>query len=457
MRRPPMFLQFLAIVRNTFVESLRQPIFFVLVMAGGIMQVMNLLLSAYSMGYTTETEVSKDDKLLLDMGLATVLGVATLLAAFVATNVLAREIENKTALTVISKPVGRPLFILGKYIGAAGAIVVAVLILLVFLSFAIRHEVMSTARDNLDLVVILFGGLAVLTSIGLGIWCNFFYGWSFPATAIGTLLPTSIAAYVVTLFVGEGFALQSPAEQFKPQIMIASACLIMAMLVLTAVAVACSTRLGHVMTVVVCAGIFLLGLLSNHLLGRHAFENRHIAQVEAVAFEAGRTTDMRESGDEVTITLDTQPRLDLEVGDPIWYGPSPSGVALAVPASNAPITADLDDPETPVTPGLGPALVIKRFDPETLEAILINIGDLPVKRPPRAGDFLFAQPTRVNLGARIAWSVVPNLQFFWLVDAITQGHEITPRYLGLVAGYTAVQVIGLLALSTLLFQRRDVG
>ena len=40
-----------------------------------------VLLSAYSMGYTEETEVFGDDKLLLDMGLATVMVCATLLAA----------------------------------------------------------------------------------------------------------------------------------------------------------------------------------------------------------------------------------------------------------------------------------------------------------------------------------------------------------------------------------------
>ena len=38
---------------------------------------------------------------------------------FVATAVLSREIENKTVLTVVSKPIGRTTVIFGKYIGVA--------------------------------------------------------------------------------------------------------------------------------------------------------------------------------------------------------------------------------------------------------------------------------------------------------------------------------------------------
>ena len=39
--------------------------------------------------------------------------------AFVATAELSREIENKTVLTVVSKPVGRTTVIMGKYLGVS--------------------------------------------------------------------------------------------------------------------------------------------------------------------------------------------------------------------------------------------------------------------------------------------------------------------------------------------------
>jgi hypothetical protein len=54
-------------------------------------------------------------------------------------------------------------------------------------------------------------------------------------------------------------------------------------------------------------------------------------------------------------------------------------------------------------------------------------------------------------------TVVPNLQFFWPADALTQGSTITPGYLGTVTLYAACLVGAALSLAVLLFQRRDVG
>lgn len=97
------------------------------------------------------------------------------------------------------------------------------------------------------------------------------------------------------------------------------------------------------------------------------------------------------------------------------------------------------------------------YDAEEREMVLINAGGLNVARMPREGDFLFAQPTEHSVPALAAWSIVPNLQSYWLVDAITQGHSIPARYIGLVVLYTALQITGLLSLAVMLFQTRDVG
>jgi hypothetical protein len=52
---------------------------------------------------------------------------------------------------------------------------------------------------------------------------------------------------------------------------------------------------------------------------------------------------------------------------------------------------------------------------------------------------------------------VPNLQFFWTADALSQGHAITPSYFWSVTAYAALMITAFLALAVLLFQRRDVG
>lgn len=448
-----MFGQTIAIARNTFVESIRQPIFFVLVIAGGLLQIVNTLLSAFTMGFTEQTEVSGDDKLLLDMGLATVMVCATLLAAFVATSVLSREIENKTALTVISKPVGRPLFVVGKYLGVTGAILVAVAILTVFFLFAIRHKVMSTARDTLDEPVVLFSTLSVLIPIGLGIWGNYFYGWVFSSAAVFTMLPATILGYVITLTISKEWDFQPITTDLKPQVMLTAGCAVLAMMVLTAVAVAASTRLGQVMTIVVCSGVFMLGLLSNHLLGRYAFRNDQIGVVKVV--EKRDEATLTRAGEAVRITLRAPARIELKPGQSIYFGPDPSGVALAVPAHPR-FTGDPNDPRDVRGDRATPGLVVREVLPGNTFTLVIT-GSLAVDRPPQEGDYVFPAPTRSNWAARAAWSVVPNLQLFWLVDAVTQGHKIPARYVGLATAYGGAQVLGLLSLAVLLFQRREVG
>jgi len=450
-----MFGQTLAIAKNTFLESVRQPIYFVLLVFGGLLQAFNTLMSAYSLGYTDSSEVSGDNKLLLDLGLATVFVVSTLLAALIATAVLSKEIENKTALTVISKPVGRPVFIIGKFLGATGAIVLATLIMLIYFQLALRHGVMTTARDHLDGPVILFVFLAILLGVGVGIWCNFFYGWVFSSTAAFVMSPALVLAWVATLFVNAEWEIQPFATDWKPQIMLASACVLLAMPVLAAIAVTASTRLGQVMTIVVCAGAFVMGLLSNHLLGRFAFSNEILATIVNVEAENDADGDFADPGDVYVITLDGPTRENLEPGASIYLGPSPNGIGLIVP-KHGDFEGDVTK-ENDLFEESSPSCVMLAYDVDPPRMTIANAGGLAITRPPAVGDYVFLQPTTVRPVAWAAWSIVPNLQFFWLVDAVTQTHTIPASYLLMMSIYSAAQVIALLSLAVILFQDRDVG
>jgi ABC-type transport system involved in multi-copper enzyme maturation permease subunit len=452
-----MHRQLLAIALNTFLESVRQPIYFVLIMAGGLMQGLNTLLSAYSMSYDKSAEVTGDNKLLLDMGLATVFVVASLLAAFIATAVLSREIQDKTVLTVISKPVGRPVFILGKYLGSTAAVLLATVIMLFFLQFAIRHEVMTTARDHLDGPVVVFASAAVLLSIGLGIWGNFFYGWVFSSVATYAMTPLLLVAWLLTMLINKQWSIQHYLTDWKPQVVLAGVCILLAMPVLTAIALAASTRLGQVMTIVVCAGFFLLGLLSNYMLGRSAFSNHPLAEIREAAPIDDPDGDFSDAGDAWRITLAQPPSRSIGVGDLLYFGPSPNGLGIVNPK----MTPFIGDPTkaTELDRQASPrAIVIRSDKDQSLDQYeIVNSGSITLSRPPEAGDFIFIEPTRTNYLSLAAWGIAPNLQFYWLVDAVTQAHTIPARYVGLVAVYTLAQVTGLLSLAVILFQKRDVG
>ncbi|MFM7260931.1 MAG: ABC transporter permease [bacterium] len=252
--------QLLAILRNTFLESIRQPVVLVVCVAATILVVLSNPFSAWTM--------QEDQRMFVDIGLSTVFLATAVLAAFISTNVLAREIENRTVLTVVSKPVPRPIFILGKYLGVSAAMVVA----LAFLGFVFAlvevHGTLQTARDPFHLPVILFGLAGLATAVGAGAWMNYFYGRSFSAWTLGLAVPFLGLAYLLALLFDAEFNKVAISQQFEPEIWKALLLMVLATMVLNAIAIAASTRLGQVLTLTIVLGLFVLGLLSDWLFGR---------------------------------------------------------------------------------------------------------------------------------------------------------------------------------------------
>jgi ABC-2 type transport system permease protein len=450
---PLMPVQLTTIARNTFVEAIRQPIFFVVIALCGMFQFFNTWTAGFSLGYSDSAEVSGDNKMLLDIGLATVFGCGVLLAAFVATAVVSREIENKTVLTVVSKPVARPTVIVGKYIGVAGAMILAVIPMLLFLMMGLRHGVMSTAADTLDGPVWVFSFAAIGLSLAIALWCNFFYGWYFTQTAVLLLAPAMVVAYLFVLLIGKKWNWQPIGTNFKDQITFACVGLTLALLVLTAVATAVSTRLGQVMTIVVCGGVFLFGLLSNYLIGRHAFQNTRIGMVREANPADFTQENWAEPGATYNVQLITTPASQVRPGDSFYYSTSATGFPLT-PSNGEPFSGAVDGsmmaPDTGglvITAVTGPSLTVRRFGQRELE----------IPKAPESGDSVFIHKTTVRPIALGLWSVIPNMHYFWLVDAVSQNQPIPIRHMLLIAGYAVAQITAFLALGVVLFQKRDVG
>ncbi len=255
-----MFQQTFAIFRNTFFESIRQPIMLVTLMVATIALILANPLAAFTM--------EDDQRMLIDMGLATVFLCGCLLAAFIATNVLGREIENKTVLTIVSKPVARPLFVIGKYLGVAAAITLGTIYMTFVFMLSEQHTVLQTSRSPLHGPVLVFSFIAFVVGSGTAVWCNYFYGKVFASTIIVMLTPLAGLAYLFSMMFDATFTLQPISVGFKGQLWLAVITLWMAILILTAIALAASTRLGQVMTLVITFGVFILGMLSDWILGR---------------------------------------------------------------------------------------------------------------------------------------------------------------------------------------------
>ena len=261
-----MFSRFFTIAGNTFLETIRQPIYGVILVVTALMFILNIGLAAFTL--------EDDDKLLLDLGLCTLLVSGLFLSAFSAAGVLTREIDNKTILTVVSKPVSRPVLVVGKYAGLAAAMVVALYLGLLMFLLTQRHGVLQMSSDPWDMPVIVFGFGAAFLALGIAAFCNYFYGAEFASTAVGLAVPLLTVAVLLSGFWGRTWEQQSYGEGMtNPNLFYAAFLVMLAVTVLAAVALAASTRLSQVMTLLVCVLVTMIGLVSDHALGQHASDS----------------------------------------------------------------------------------------------------------------------------------------------------------------------------------------
>ena len=248
-----MFSQLLAIFRNTFVESIRQPIAIVVIIACKLAVILSVAGAANTL--------DNDNLLFIPLGLSTLLLGGLFLAGFTATGVVSLEIENKTALTVVSKPVTRPLFILGKYLGVSAALLLVMWPMICNLVIWARHGVMQTAATPYDWPVITFYLLAFLSALFISLMLNYLYRWPFVSTYIWTLNITMTLALILVLVVDKNWGLQSITHEFthaeSPISRFTTAILLLleTLLIFCAIAVALSTRLGQVLTILIMIGV----------------------------------------------------------------------------------------------------------------------------------------------------------------------------------------------------------
>ena len=257
-----MVQRFYAIAVNAFVETIRQPIYGVILLATAVLFILNVSLAAFTL--------DDDDKLLLDLGLSTLLMSGLFLSAFSAAGILSREIENKTVLTVISKPVGRPIFVLGKFGGLIAALGLAYYLSTLVFVLSIRHGVLQNTSDPWDAPVLTLGLGSLFVALFVGGFCNYFYGKDFPTMVLALLAPLlTVSVLLVGVFDEHWDRIPFASNYVGGQVLIAAYLVLLIVIVTAAVALAASTRVGQLMTLVICTGILALGIISDYALGQY--------------------------------------------------------------------------------------------------------------------------------------------------------------------------------------------
>jgi ABC-type transport system involved in multi-copper enzyme maturation permease subunit len=128
------------IARAAAKEAIRQPVFPLLLTISLVMLVFNTFIPFFSLG--------EDVKMMEVCGLAMLLICGMFLAIWTSSMSIADEIEGKTAMTMLSKPVNRRQFILGKFLGIQTAVLLMALpIVLAFAGLTI-YKVFYDARES---------------------------------------------------------------------------------------------------------------------------------------------------------------------------------------------------------------------------------------------------------------------------------------------------------------------
>lgn len=133
-----------------------------------------------------EVAAATENKIMLDVGLAAMTLLGLVIAVFVGTGLVNKEIEKRTVLVMIAKPISRAEFIVGKHLGLSG-----VLAVLVAAMTAIYMALLTLSRIPFPIVSILVSSLFLFLMLSLITAVAIAFG-VFTSSLLATLLTFTV-------------------------------------------------------------------------------------------------------------------------------------------------------------------------------------------------------------------------------------------------------------------------
>ena len=202
-----------AIALSTYKTEISQPLYLLVLIIGGVFIVASIYIPYNTLG--------EDIKMFKDSGLTLIRVLAIFLAIWAASKSVAEEIEGRTALTVLSKPVGRREFIFGKFSGITLALATLFIVLglwfVIFTAYKPVYDAVEMSRGMEQwivcfnesvlvapalflsfLEVTIFVAISVAISTRFGILANFLI--CFSIYVLGHLTPLLVASSAAQAF-----------------------------------------------------------------------------------------------------------------------------------------------------------------------------------------------------------------------------------------------------------------
>jgi ABC-type transport system involved in multi-copper enzyme maturation permease subunit len=197
-------------------EAIAQPLYLLSLVIGACLLLLYIIIPYNTFG--------EDVKMYKDSGLMTIMVLAFLVAVWTASVSVADEIDGKTALTLLSKPISRREFVIGKFLGIVWANLLMFIILGGWMLILVSYKVVYDARET----------------------ANPEPAWQVCATEMTGIIPGMVLAFMETV-------------------------------VLTAISVAISTRLSILPNLVICGSIYALGHLGPLIVQSSYGQNEFVA------------------------------------------------------------------------------------------------------------------------------------------------------------------------------------
>jgi ABC-type transport system involved in multi-copper enzyme maturation permease subunit len=151
------------IALNTFKEAVRDRVLYLLLFFAAMSIVLARVLAVLTVGDRT--------KVIKDVGLASISFFGALMAILIGTGLVYKEIEKRTIFTLISKPIRRHEFLLGKFFGLVLTLAVMMgAMSLIFLVLVFAHTFQVEGRLLLA-VLLIFLELILITAVAVLFSC----------------------------------------------------------------------------------------------------------------------------------------------------------------------------------------------------------------------------------------------------------------------------------------------
>ena len=152
-----------AIALNTFKEAMRDRILYLLLFIAFVSLVFSRLLALITVGDRV--------KIITDVGLASLSFFGALMAILMGTGLVYKEIDKKTIYTLLSKPIHRYQFLLGKFFGLILTLFVMLFLMcLIFILILLLHSG-KIHWGMLLAFVFIFLEMCLITSVALLFSC----------------------------------------------------------------------------------------------------------------------------------------------------------------------------------------------------------------------------------------------------------------------------------------------